>query len=116
MTERDFLNAVATNAVTEEAIEYAKSAIGKYEKRLESRKGNSKTAKANAPIKDDIVAFLNDNGGGKTAAEIANATGQTVQKVTVLCTQLRKEGRVTAVEVKKPEGKGKCLAYTATTA
>lgn len=111
-TMRMFLEAVKAGEVTEVEKAFAEAEIAKLDKRNEARKGKeSKTAQANAPIKEAIKAFVGEN-AGKTAGEIAEAIGQTTAKVSALATAMVKDGVLTAEEVKNPKGKGKVKAYT----
>lgn len=111
-TMRKFLEAVKAGNVTEVEQKYAEAEIAKLDARNEARKGKeSKTAKDNAPIKEDIKAFVKDNPGA-TAEAIGKAIGQTTAKVSALATQLVKDEVLVAAEVKKVGGKGKVKAYT----
>ena len=111
-TMRKFLEAVKAGNVTEVEQKYAEAEIAKLDARNEARKGKeSKTAKDNAPIKEDIKAFVKDNPGA-TAEAIGKAINQTTAKVSALATQLVKDEVLVATEVKKAAGKGKVKAYT----
>ena len=110
-TMRNFLTDVANaEALPEKVKAYATAEIAKLDKRNEDRKAKgSKTAQENAPLKEKIVAYVGEN-PGKTAKEIAEATGLTPAKVTALATQLKKAEVLVAAEVKVD--KRKVLAYT----
>lgn len=110
-TLRNFLqDVIATEGVADKVKAYAEGEIAKLDARNEKRKGaQSKTAKENAPLKEQIVAYVAEN-PGKTAKEIAEAVGLTPAKVTALATQLRKDEVLVAAEVKVE--KRKVLAYT----
>lgn len=109
----DVINGVNADAVKA----FATAELAKLDARNEKRKGNTKTAKENAPIKDAILAYVKDNPNA-TAGAIATALGTaeaplTTAKVSALATQMKNEGILTAVEVKAGSGKGKVKAYTA---
>ena len=115
-TMREFLNDVtAIEGVSEKVKAYAEAEIAKLDKRNADRKAKgSATAKANAPLKEAIVKYVEAN-PGKTAKEIAGAltaegTAMTPAKVSSLATQLKNEGVLVAAEVKAD--KRKVLAYT----
>lgn len=111
-TMRKFLEAVKAGNVTEVEQKYAEAEIAKLDARNEARKGKeSKTAQANAPIKEAIKGFVKDN-PGVTAEVIGQAIGQTTAKVSALATQLVDDGVLTKADVKKAAGKGKVKAYT----
>ena len=111
-TMRAFLTAVKDGKVTEVEQKYAEAEIAKLDARNEARKGKeSATAKANAPIKEAIKAFVAENPKA-TAEVIGKAIEQTTAKVSALATQLVKENVLVAEEVKKEGGKGKVKAYT----
>lgn len=117
-TMRAFLENVKAGNVGDAEKAYAEAEIAKLDARNEKRKGaESKTAKANAPIKEAIKAYVGEN-AGKTAKEIAEGIGKvdevvlTTAKVSALATILVKEGVLTTTEVKPAGGKGKVKAYT----
>lgn len=110
MLKREFFEAVVEANINEEMTNYAKAGIAKMDERNANRKSKpSKTAVANAPIKEAIVEFLGGVEYG-IASDIAVANDITTQKASALCVQLVKEGRLQAKEVKIPK-KGKVKAY-----
>ncbi len=110
MTKREFLNAVIEANVNEELSAFAVAEIEKLDKRNQAKTSKpSKTAIANEPIKEAIVATLTEK-GGLTASEIGVALEITTQKASALCRQLVENGKLTATEVKVPK-KGKVKAY-----
>lgn len=110
MTKREFLNAVIEANVNEELSAFAVAEIEKLDKRNQAKSSKpSKTALANEPIKEAIVAALTEK-GGLTASEIGVALEITTQKASALCRQLVESGKLTATEVKVPK-KGKVKAY-----
>ncbi len=110
MTKREFLNAVIEANVNDELSAFAVAEIEKLDKRNQAKSSKpSKTAIANEPIKEAIVATLTEK-GGLTASEIGVALEITTQKASALCRQLVENGKLTATEVKVPK-KGKVKAY-----
>ena len=110
MTYRDFYNAVINSNLSNELTEFATTALAKLDTRNAKRAEKpSKTALANAPIKESIVAFIATN-GVKVAAEVAAALDISTNKASALCVQLTKEGRLVQSEMKVPK-KGKVKAY-----
>jgi predicted transcriptional regulator len=111
MTMRDFLTAVVEDKLNDEMLDYAREAIKKLDARNEKRRNTeSKTAKANAPIKAEILAYV-EGSHPAIASEIAKALNITTQKASALCRQLVDEGTLVSGETKIPK-KGKVKAYT----
>lgn len=111
MTTRDFLNAVINSAISDEMTEKANALLASLDKRNSARKDKpSKTAIANAPIKEAIVNYLQGK-GVQTASEIGTALELTTQKASALLRQLEVEGVIVSSEVKVPK-KGKVKGYT----
>ena len=110
MTTREFLTAIVDANLSDELTQFATEGLAKLDKRNAARSSKpSKTAVANAPIKEAIVAFLDDHGQA-IAAEVATGVDITPPKASALCVQLVKEGRIGSVDVKIPK-KGKVKAY-----
>lgn len=114
MTTRDFLKDVITlaeSANNEEVATKAKELVAALDKRNASRAAKpSKTAIANAPIKEAIHGLL-VNGGKMTSADIGVALTITPQKASALCRQMVESGILKSEEVKVPK-KGKVKAYS----
>lgn len=111
MTYRDFYNAVINASISAELTEFANTALAKLDTRNAKRAEKpSKTALANAPIKESIIALITDN-GVKVASEVAVALDISTNKASALCVQLTKEGRLVQSEIKVPK-KGKVKAYS----
>lgn len=111
MTYREMYTAIVNGEITEEVVAMAQNAIAKLDERNAKRASyQSETAKLNAPIKDEIVAWLTEN-GTHVAKEIGEALHLTTAKASALCGQLVKEERVSAEEIKVPKV-GKRIAYT----
>lgn len=107
MNKRDFLNAVIAETQNVELAEYAVAELQKMDARNAKRSETpSKRAIANAPLIEAIKAVLTEE--IKTASEIANEVGISVQKASALLRQI--DGlNVTEVKVK---GKGKQKGYS----
>lgn len=112
MTNREFLNAIASNdTLPVEVVEYASNAIAKLDAANAARKNKpSKKAIENAPIIEQIV---NEVLGSEpmTAAMVAEAAGISVQKASALLRTIVADGRAVATDVKLA-GKGTCKAYS----
>lgn len=115
MTNRDFYEAVASNeANSAEVIEKAKAEIAKLDSHNLNRKPTAKQ-KENEALKVAILDYLVDDGRAHTSAEIAVEMKVTINKVSALCTQLVKEGKIDRVE-KKILKEGKKNFYQSLTA
>lgn len=94
---------------------YALEAVEKLDKRNATRSSKpSKTAVANAPIKETILEYLKSGYNFKTSFEIEEATGIPSTKVRVLCTQMVNDGVLEKTDVKVPK-KGTVKAYRCVT-
>ena len=113
MTNREFLIAVSTNAITEDVIAHAAEAIAKLDAANEKRKNKpSKTAEANAPIVEAITGILTAE--PQTATDIAGLVGISTQKASALLRQLVANGTAVQSEVKVPK-RGTVKAYALAT-
>ena len=111
MTNREFFTAIIESEVSDELKNFATEAIAKLDKRNTSRASKlSKTAIANAPIKEAIIAYLREH-GQTTASTLATELGITTAKASALATQLKKEGLITTAYV-KVKGKGRVNGYS----
>ena len=112
MTKREFFVTIIETVDNADLQDFARTEIEKMDARNAKRAGTpSKKAKENEPIKEKIVAFLYGKDAPQIAKDIADELGYTTPKISALCTQLAKEGRVTAEDV-KVKGKGKVKGYT----
>jgi len=109
MTGREFFEKVIEENISSDVTEYAEKQVALLDARNAKRASTpSKKAVENVPIKDIILAVLENNGGEKTTKVIAaavnsiNKTEYSVQKISALLTQLVNEGKV---EKGKPEKK-----------
>lgn len=115
MTNREFYEAVVSNETNSaEVIEKAKAEIAKLDNRNLNRKPTAKQ-KENKAMKEAILDYLADDGRAHTSAEIAVEMETTTNKVSALCTQLVKEGKIDRVEKKIPK-EGKKNFYQSLTA
>ena len=112
MTRREFFEQVIAEVENEELKAFAESEITKMNERNAKRAAKpSKTAVANAPIKEQIHEYLyGEDGAVHTANEIAEVVGISTQKSSALCRQLVADGVLSAEEV-KVKGKGKVKGY-----
>ena len=109
-TMRDFLNAVISNKVDDEVVDFAKAEIARMDERNAKRAEKpSKTAIENEPIKMAIVGVLTNE--PKTASAIGTEVGVTTQKASALLRQLVDNNKAVSTEI-KVTGKGKCKGYT----
>lgn len=100
MTTREFLNAILTADVSDELKAQAQVEIDRLDKRNAQRKSKpSKTAIANAPIKEAIIEFAHKT-EAFTAGKVAEALELTVQKASALLRQLETEGVLTSTQGK----------------
>lgn len=115
MTNREFYEAVINNeANSAEVIAKAKEEIVKLDNRNLNRKPTAKQ-KENKAMKEAILDYLADDGRAHTSAEIAVEMETTTNKISALCTQLVKEGKIDRVEKKIPK-EGKKNFYQSLTA
>lgn len=114
MTNREFLTAViAIENLSADLKEFAENEIVKLDNRNAKRAEKpSKRAVENEPIKAEILRVIADKDKVMTASDLmAEMDGYTVQKLSSLCVQLVKEGKLEVVEV-KVKGKGKQKGYS----
>lgn len=108
---REVLTAIANGTVDTEIQEWAKGQIEKMDARNAKRTSQpSKTAVANAPLKEAIYNYLVENDGKFTEAELGAVVETTHNKAGSLVRQLVAEGKVSVEEVKIPKV-GKRKAY-----
>ena len=108
MTKREFLENVIAVVENEELKDFAKSEIEKMNVRNAKRAERpSKRAEANQPIKEAIVALLNEADEPMIASGIAEKLEISTQKASAL---LRQIDDLTVTEV-KVKGKGKVKGY-----
>ena len=110
MTNREFLNTVIETATSEEVKDHAKAMLTKMDERNEKRASTpSKTAVANAPLKQSIIKLISEK--NMTAPEVGVALEVSTQKASALLRQLCEDGVLTSEEIKVPK-KGKMKSYS----
>ena len=111
-TQRVFLTNIANGIVTDAETSYAATALEKMDAANAARKAKpSKKAVENAPRKDAIYAVLTNE--PQTASDLSAILGPefSIQRVSTLCVQMVKEGRIASTDV-KVKGKGTQKGYT----
>lgn len=113
MTNREMLEAVIANAITEEVKEKATEELKKLDERNAKRvERNAEKAKENKPIMDKLFSLLTSEPA--TTTVLAEAVGISTPKATPLLRKMvEDEGEYASVrstEVKVPK-KGKQRAY-----
>lgn len=114
MTNREFYEKVAKISENKEMVDFANEAIEKLDARNKKRASKmSKTAIANAPLKEAILELL-ANGNDWLASTIAVKLNISTQKASALCRQLVEEGKITDELVSIPKtGKRKVYNLSA---
>ena len=111
MTNREFYNAIANGAMSDEIKAFANEAIVKLDERNAKRSSKpSKTSIENAPIKESIMEFISNRHEFCIAGAIAEALEISTSKASALCRQLVADGKLVEKEVKVPK-LGKRKAY-----
>jgi predicted Rossmann fold nucleotide-binding protein DprA/Smf involved in DNA uptake len=89
----------AINAITDndEVVEKLKALKEQIQKKNSAERKPTKTQQENEVLKNEIVKFLTER---RTATEVADRFGVSVNKATAMLTLLKQEGRVTR-EVEK---------------
>lgn len=110
MTTRELLNTVINANLSDEVTEKAQALLLQLDKRNEKRASTpSKTAIANAPLKQSIVKLISEK--NMTAPEVGVALEVSTQKASALLRQLCEDGVLTSEEIKVPK-KGKMKSYS----
>ena len=105
-TQRDFYNEILNGyALTDEQREFIKGRIAQLDKKSTSSKGKeTATQKANAELKDKILAEM-EYGKSYTISEMLKAfeccADLSNQKVSAVCNQMVKDGLMTKAEDKR---------------
>ena len=112
MTNREFLQTIVSANINTEVTDFATEALRKLDERNAKRASSpSKTAVANEPIKQAIVAHFAENHDlWMTASEVGQMNEITTQKASALLRQLV-EGGVLKSQETKVTGKGKVKTY-----
>ena len=111
MTNREFYTAIVNGKITDEVIKHAQEGIEKLDATAEKRRNTvSKKALENAPLIDKIVTeILTDE--PKSASDVAEVLGVSVQKASSLLRTAVADHRAVATDV-KIKGKGTQKGYT----
>lgn len=112
MTNREFYNTIINHEITEDTITFAIEALAKLDARNSKRASTpSKTAVANAPVKESIAEFLRANPEQwYTSPEVGTAMELTTQKAGALLRQMVAD-EVVEVEDRKIPHKGMMKVY-----
>ena len=113
MTRRQRLEAVIAGNITEELIEDCKAELAKLDERSARANEEAKTSAnyvENKRYEELIVEALSEE--PIQIDELAERVGSTLtrQRLTAICTNLIREGRISSCDV-KVKGKGKRKAY-----
>lgn len=109
MTNREFLNTIINANLSEEVTTRAQEMLAQMDARNAKRASTpSKTAVANAPLKQAIVKLIGEK--NMTAPEVGVALEISTQKASALLRQLCEDGVLTSEEIKVPK-KGKMKSY-----
>ena len=115
MTRRERLEAVINGEITEELIEECKEELKKLDAHsaaVNQKAKESEQYKANKVYEERVYEFLKGLKEPVQVGEILDevAPWLTRQRMTAICTNLVRKGRIRAVDV-KVKGKGKRRAY-----
>lgn len=114
-TVREFLNNILNGKITEADTAMAQVMLKKLNERKEKRKNTpTKTQKENAPIKEQILAYVVEHPNA-VAASVGAEMSITTQKASALLRQLAADGSLTVADT-KVKGKGVVKSYTASAA
>ena len=113
MTRRQRLEAVIAGNITEELIEECKAELAKLDERSARANEDAKMSAnyvENKEYEERICAALREMSEPVQVDELAEKVGSTLtrQRLTAICTNLIREGRIKSCDVKvKNKGKGK---------
>lgn len=111
MTRRQRLEAVINGEITEELVESCKAELEKLNAQGAGAKEPTENQKENAQIGEVILQILSDGSHLQIEGLMAQLqTQMSRQKITAICTNLIREGRLKSEDV-KVSGKGKRKAY-----
>ena len=115
MTRRQRLEAVIAGNITEELIEDCKAELAKLDERSARANEDAKTSVnyvENKEYEERICAALRETSEPIQVDELAEKIGSTLtrQRLTAICTNLIREGRICSCDV-KVKNKGKRKAY-----
>ena len=110
MTNREFLNTIINANLSDEITARAQEMLAQMDARNAKRASTpSKTAVANAPLKQSIIRLISEK--NMTAPEVGVALEVSTQKASALLRQLCEDGVLTSEEIKVPK-KGKMKSYS----
>lgn len=113
MTKRQRLEAVINGEITEELVESCRDELAKLNERgAKMRMEMTPQKEENRVIADAILDLLNDTSTPMQVSEIMEKVtpGLERQRVTAICTNLIREGKIESVDL-KVKGKGKRKGY-----
>lgn len=113
MTRRERLNAIINGEITEELIEECREELKKLDERCAAANEKAKTTKnylENKVYEERILEVLGEEPMQIEEVRSLVAPELTRQRVTAICTNLVREGRISKVEL-KVKGKGKRAGY-----
>lgn len=115
MTRRQRLEAVINGEITEELIEDCKAELAKLDERSARANEEAKTSAnyvENKEYEERICAALRETSEPIQVDELAEKIGSTLtrQRLTAICTNLIREGKIKSCDV-KVKNKGKRKAY-----
>lgn len=115
MTRRQRLEAVINGEITEELIEDCKAELAKLDERSARANEDAKTSAnyvENKEYEERICAALRETSEPIQVDELAERIGSTLtrQRLTAICTNLIREGKIKSCDV-KVKNKGKRKAY-----
>ena len=111
MTNREFFTAIVNANINDEVVAHAMAEIEKLDARNAKRSSKpSKTAIANAPLKEAILAYLTEKGSA-VASVVGTDLQMTTQKASALLRQMVEDGTLTVADVKIPK-KGLQKSYS----
>ena len=112
-TAREFYTAIVNGTnITTDMVDFAKSAINKMDTKNANRRSTlSKAQVANEGIKDEILAYMSEN-GKQSAKSLADSFGVSTQKISALMGQLVTNGKVAVVKDKFEGSSSKVNVYS----
>jgi len=113
MTRKQRLEAVIAGDISEELIADCREELEKLNERSEAAKAEpTEQQKENKVLEDEVVAYLEAQNGPVQIVELVDVVSLPVkrQRLTAVCTNLLREGRIAVCDV-KVKGKGKRKAY-----
>lgn len=114
-TVREFLNNILAGKITEADTAMAQVMLERLDAKNEKRKNTpTKAQKANAPLKEQIAAYVTAH-PHTVAASVGAALEITTQKASALLRALVSDGTLTVSDT-KVKGKGVVKSYTAVAA